>query len=205
MGSSKKHKEKKEKKKHKKRSRSRERERESHKKSHKSSSRKDRKRSSTPDFDSGDEKRRRIGHEDTSCRGAEMHVEEKSPVRVREPSPDDIFDIDKLLDSKLSEKNESVVDRALKKRSRESALEEFRRRQNIYNKDKDTTERITSERLVENYYHTEVKPPISPVPESSQRDKTVEIPFLTDEPVILPEIKQEPPDNYPEEYVEGCI
>lgn len=205
MGSSKKHKEKKEKKKHKKRSRSRERERESHKKSHKSSSRKERKRSITPDFDSGDEKRRRIGYEDAPCRDAEMHVEEKSPVRVREPSPDDLFDIDKLLDSKLSEKNESVVDRALKKRSRESALEEFRRRQNICNKDKDPIERNTSERLVENYSHTEVKPPISPVPEYSQKDKAVEIPFLTDEPVILPEIKQEPPDNYPEEYVEGCI
>lgn len=141
MGSSKKHKEKKEKKKHKKRSRSRERERESHKKSHKSSSRKERKRSITPDFESGDEKRRRIGHEEASCRDAEMHIEEKSPVRVREPSPDDLFDIDKLLDSKLCEKNESVVDRALKKRSRESALEEFRRRQNICNKDKDPIEK----------------------------------------------------------------
>lgn len=205
MGSSKKHKEKKEKKKHKKRSRSRERDRESHKKSHKSSSRKERKRSITPDFESGDEKRRRIGHEDASCRDAEMHIEEKSPVRVREPSPDDLFDIDKLLDSKLCEKNESVVDRALKKRSRESALEEFRRRQNICNKDKDPIEKITSERVVENYSHTEVKPPISPVPESSQKEKAVEIPFLTDEPAILPEIKQEPPDNYPEEYVEGCI
>lgn len=205
MGSSKKHKEKKEKKKHKKRSRSRERDRESHKKSHKSSSRKERKRSITPDFESGDEKRRRIGHEEASSRDAEMHIEEKSPVRVREPSPDDLFDIDKLLDSKLSERNESVVDRALKKRSRESALEEFRRRQNICNKDKDPIEKITSERVVENYSHTEVKPPISPVPESSQKEKAVEIPFLTDESAILPEIKQEPPDNYPEEYVEGCI
>lgn len=201
MGSSKKHKEKKDKKKHKKRSRSRERE--SHKKSHKSSSRKERKRSITPDVDSGDEKRRRIGHEDASGRDAEMHIEIKSPVRVREPSPDDLFDIDKLLDSKLSEKNESVVDRALKKRSRESALEEFRRRQNICSKV--PAERNTNERLTENYSHTEVKPPISPVPESSQKDNSVEIPFLTDEPEIVPEIKQEPPDNYPEEYVEGCI
>lgn len=65
--------------------------------------------------------------------------------------------------------------------------------------------KITSERVVENYSHTEVKPPISPVLESSQKEKAVEIPFLTDEPAILPEIKQEPPDNYPEEYVEGCI
>ena len=201
MGSSKKHKEKKEKKKHKKRSRSRERE--SHKRSHKSSSRKERKRSITPDIDSGDEKRRRILDDSVSYRDVEMQIEEKSPVRFREPSPDDLFDIDKLLDSKLSEKNESVVDRALKKRSRESAIEEFKRRQNISNKD--SLAKISNERLTEDYSHTVIKPPPSPEPEPPIKDKTVEIPFLTDEPECAPKIKEEPPDNYPEEYAEGCI
>lgn len=199
MGSSKKHKEKKEKKKHKKRSRSRERE--SHKRSHKSSSRKERKRSITPDIDSGDEKRRRIAEEDVSHRQVEMQIEEKSPVRIREPSPDDLFDIDKLLDSKLSEKNESVVDRALKKRSRESAIEEFKRRQNIHIKE--SIAKVANERLTEDYSHTVVKPPLSPEPELPVKEKTVEIPFLTDEPEIATKIKEEPPDNYPQEDVEG--
>lgn len=136
MGSSKKHKEKRDKKKHKKnRSRSRERD---HKKSHKSSSRKEKRKSLTPDLEvTVDEKRRRIVEDLVPYRDPEPSSshEEKSPVRYREPSPDDDFDIDKLLDSKLSEKNEAIIKRPSKKRIREDAIEEFKRRQNIKSKE----------------------------------------------------------------------
>lgn len=192
MGSSKKHKEKRDRKKHKK-GRSRSRERDSHKRSHKSIYRKEKRKSPdrvSPVLDSIIEDKRHTADDNVTQHNVAQysrHETEKSPVRFSEPSIDDEFDIDKLLDSKLSEKNENFVRRAAKRRSREEAIEEFKRRQNIGNSET-SSERFSSGQSIE--YGHKSRPSSSPPVNIQRRNEPVEIPFINDV-----SIKEEPPDE----------
>ncbi|XP_054714322.1 U4/U6.U5 tri-snRNP-associated protein 1-like [Uloborus diversus] len=195
MGSSKKHKEKRDRKKHKKdRSRSRERSSEkSHKRAEKSSHRKERRKipEDVPaEFDAKIVEKRRNRHssDEDSSRRLEQH-ERREPVRA--PSPDDDFDVDKLLDSKLSENPTDfaaiIAKRNARKRRREDAIEELRKRQMLSTRE-DSLERFATEQLMEEHSQpVAVKTDYSP-PSDSTTHKA-EIPFITDV-----RIKEEPPE-----------
>ncbi|GIY89969.1 hypothetical protein CEXT_4881 [Caerostris extrusa] len=143
MGSSKKHKEKRDKKKHKReRSRSREKDRESHKRSHKSSHRREKHRSpelGSPSNDFQLTKRRRISGEE------EILTENKNQ---RPNISDDEFDVDKLLDSKLSENPEFSA--AIKRSSRKRKYDELKKR-NVFVENEDSLERFATEQLLEEH------------------------------------------------------
>ncbi|GIY28552.1 hypothetical protein CDAR_409551 [Caerostris darwini] len=143
MGSSKKHKEKRDKKKHKReRSRSREKDRESHKRSHKSSHRREKHRSpelGSPSNDFQLTKRRRISGEE------EIPTENKNQ---RPNISDDEFDVDKLLDSKLSENPEFSA--AIKRSSRKRKYDELKKR-NVFVENEDSLERFATEQLLEEH------------------------------------------------------
>lgn len=197
MGSSKKHKEKRDRKKHKK-GRSRSRERDTHKRSHKSSSRREKRKSPERgsvdyEYENSDEKKRlsleeEVSHRDYTQSSKDEH--EKSPARYKEQSPDDDFDIDKLLESKLPDKSDSSSSkRSSKKRIREGALEEFKKRQKLGNNE-DSLEKFANEQLLEEHGQSTIKSTHSPPYETPHKDSSVEIPFITDA-----NIKEELPDE----------
>ncbi|GFS60678.1 hypothetical protein NPIL_117051 [Nephila pilipes] len=148
MGSSKKHKEKRDKKKHKRdRSRSRERDKDSHKKSHKSSHRRDKRKSpepGSPELELHSSKRRHISGEESVPR---REVEK----RENRSASDDEFDVDRLLDSKLSENPEfSSLKRNSKKRKREEALDNLKKR-HIVGENEDSLEKFATEQMLEEH------------------------------------------------------
>ncbi|GFR30815.1 hypothetical protein TNCT_313961 [Trichonephila clavata] len=148
MGSTKKHKEKKDRKKHKRdRSRSREKDRDSHKKSHKSSHRREKRKSpepGSPELESRFSKRRLISGEENIPR-------RETEKRENRSASDDEFDVERLLDSKLSENPEfSSLKRSSKKRKREGALEELKRRHTL-GENEDSLERFATEQMLEEH------------------------------------------------------
>ncbi|GBM59200.1 U4/U6.U5 tri-snRNP-associated protein 1 [Araneus ventricosus] len=178
MGSSKKHKEKRDRKKHKRdRSRSRERDRDSHKKSHKSSHRRDKRKSpepGSPDSDIQLSKRRHISDDEEIFSG-------NSSSRALPPTnSDDEFDVDQLLDSKLSENPEF----SSLKRSSKKHKDDVKKRQS-FGENEDSLEKFATEQLLEEHgAHDVLKRNRSPPAETSQ------IPFITDV-----RIKEEPQDE----------
>ncbi|GFY78125.1 hypothetical protein TNIN_62102 [Trichonephila inaurata madagascariensis] len=146
MGSTKKHKEKKDRKKHK-RDRSRSRERDSHKKSHKSSHRREKRKSpepGSPELESRLSKRQHISGEENIPRREPEKRENRS-------ASDDEFDIERLLDSKLSENPEfSSLKRSSKKRKREGALEDLKKRHTLV-ENEDSLERFATEQMLEEH------------------------------------------------------
>lgn len=141
MGSShkeKKHKEKRDRKKHK---RDRSRDRDGHKKAHKSSHRR--------------EKRKSPEHSDQETETL-LNKGLTAPIETPVDKPsvvEDDFDVDELLDSKLSENAElsAVLKRSpTKKRRREGAIEELKRRQNL-GVNEDSLEKFATEQMLEEH------------------------------------------------------
>ncbi|XP_055949942.1 U4/U6.U5 tri-snRNP-associated protein 1-like isoform X2 [Argiope bruennichi] len=181
MGSSKKHKEKRDRKKHKRdRSRSRERDRDSHKKSHKSSHRRDKRKSPEPGSPESDmqlTKRRRISDDEEILSGNRENSSNKTqPGTIL----DEEFDVDQLLDSKLSENSEF----SSLKRSSKKHKDDLKKRQSI-GENEDSLEKFATEQLLEEHgIRDVVKRNQSPPAETSQ------IPYITDV-----KIKEEPVDE----------
>ncbi|CAL1275394.1 unnamed protein product [Larinioides sclopetarius] len=178
MGSSKKHKEKRDRKKHKKdRSRSRERDRDSHKKSHKSSHRRDKRKSPEPGSPDGDiqlSKRRHISDDEEIVSG------NSSSRALPHTNSDDEFDVDQLLDSKLSENPEF----SSLKRSSKKNKDDVKKRHSL-GENEDSLEKFATEQLLEEHgAHDAIKRNRSPPAETSQ------IPFISDV-----RIKEEPQDE----------
>nr|XP_042895222.1 U4/U6.U5 tri-snRNP-associated protein 1 isoform X2 [Parasteatoda tepidariorum] len=152
MGSSKKHKEKRDKKKHKKRSCSRERD---HKKAHKSSHRKDKQKSpDIADFEEQDGKSQFDPSEMSDVLREPHNIDSRDSdsSRKRNVNLEDEFDVDKLLDEKLTENKEitSPSIRASKKRRREAAIEELRKRSKL-DTNEDSLEKFAQEQLLEEH------------------------------------------------------
>lgn len=139
MGNSKKHKEKRDRKKHK---RDRSRERDGHKKAHKSSHRR--------------EKRKSPEHSDQETEvllNKSLTAPQETPIDKPSIAVEEDFDVDELLDSKLSENAEfsAVLKRPpAKKRRREGAIEELKRRQNL-GVNEDSLEKFATEQMLEEH------------------------------------------------------